>query len=40
MRISIIGAGNMGMAIACGLAKDKNIELKVSNPTNGKLETL
>ena len=40
MRISIIGAGNMGMAIACGLAKDKNIELKVSNPTKGKLETL
>lgn len=40
MRISIIGAGNMGMAIACGLAKDKKIELKVSNPTKGKLETL
>ena len=28
------------MAIACGLAKDKKIELKVSNPTKGKLETL
>ncbi len=40
MKISIIGAGNMGVAIACGLVGDKNLELMVSNPTKGKLEAL
>lgn len=43
MRIAIIGAGNMGGAIARGLAKGsfiKEEELTVSNPSNGKLERL
>lgn len=43
MRIAIIGAGNMGSAIACGLAKGQLIptwDIIVSNPSNGKLEKL
>ena len=40
MKIAIIGAGNMGGAIARGLAKGHNIQpedLIVSNPSEGKL---
>lgn len=43
MKIAIIGAGNMGGAIARGLAKGSIIEtadICVSNPGRGKLETL
>lgn len=40
MKISIIGAGNMGSAIVYGLAKDKHLELMVSNPTKKKLEAI
>ena len=40
MKISIIGAGNMGVAIAQGLVKKKTLELMVSNPTKEKLEAL
>ncbi|MCK9160813.1 MAG: pyrroline-5-carboxylate reductase [Bacteroidaceae bacterium] len=43
MKITIIGAGNMGSAIARGLAQGNLIKAKditVSNPSNGKLETL
>lgn len=43
MRITIIGAGNMGAAIACGLAQSQFINAKditVSNPHNEKLEKL
>jgi pyrroline-5-carboxylate reductase len=43
MRIAIIGAGNMGGAIARGLAKGKSVQassLIVSNPSAGKLEAL
>lgn len=43
MKIAIIGAGNMGGAIARGLAKGHYIkadEIAVSNPSNGKLEML
>ncbi len=40
MKISIIGAGNIGSAIALGLVKEKTLELMVSNPTEGKLEAL
>lgn len=43
MKAAIIGAGNMGGAIARGLAKGHYIkadEIFVSNPSNGKLETL
>lgn len=43
MRIAIIGAGNMGSAIACGLAQSNYAEAReiiVSNPHNEKLEKL
>lgn len=43
MKIAIIGAGNMGGAIARGLAKGSLIaetDIIVSNPTAGKLEAL
>ena len=43
MRTAIIGAGNMGGAIARGLAKGTIIpasEIIVSNPTQGKLDVL
>ena len=43
MKIAIIGAGNMGGAIARGLAKGRIIEtvdICVSNPSNGKLDAL
>lgn len=40
MKISIIGAGNMGAAIAQRLAKEDTLELMVSNPTKEKLEAL
>ena len=43
MKIAIIGAGNMGGAIARGLAKGTIIKVEhicVSNPSSGKLEAL
>ena len=43
MKVAIIGAGNMGGAIACGLAHGSYIEtsnITVSNPSNAKLEKL
>lgn len=43
MKVAIIGAGNMGGSIACGLAKGKLIsasDIIVSNPSAGKLEAL
>ena len=43
MKIAIIGAGNMGGAIARGLAKGTIIQpedICVSNPSNGKLDAL
>lgn len=43
MKVAIIGAGNMGSAIARGLAQGylpQGHEIVVSNPTNGKLEKL
>ena len=43
MKVAIIGAGNMGSAIARGLAQGYLIqghEIVVSNPSNGKLEKL
>lgn len=43
MKTAIIGAGNMGGAIAHGLAKGHYIkasEITVSNPSNGKLEAI
>ena len=43
MKIAIIGAGNMGGAIARGLAKGSIIQVAdicVSNPTQGKLDAL
>lgn len=43
MKIAIIGAGNMGGAIACGLAasgKYKSGEIICSNPTTAKLDKL
>ncbi|MDE6287397.1 MAG: pyrroline-5-carboxylate reductase [Muribaculaceae bacterium] len=39
MKIAIIGAGNMGGAIAAGLA-DSNYEITVANPSRPKLEAL
>ena len=41
MKIAIIGAGNMGGAVARGLAKGslvKTSDITVSNPSRGKLE--
>lgn len=43
MKVAIIGAGNMGSAIARGLAQGYLVqghEIVVSNPSNGKLEQL
>ena len=43
MKIAIIGAGNMGGAIACGLAKGSIMQacdIRVSNPSPGKLQAL
>lgn len=43
MKIAIIGAGNMGGAIARGLAKGSLVrveDIRVSNPSSGKLEVL
>ena len=43
MKIAIIGAGNMGGAVARGLAKGslvKTSDITVSNPSRGKLEAL
>lgn len=43
MKIAIIGAGNMGGAIARGLAKGSLVrveDIRVSNPSPGKLEAL
>lgn len=43
MKIAIIGAGNMGSAIACGLVNSRLInpcDIIVSNPSQEKLETL
>ena len=43
MKIAIIGAGNMGGAIARGLAKGTIIQtadICVSNPSKGKLDAL
>lgn len=43
MKIAIIGAGNMGGAIARGLVqgtKVKAVDVTVANPTNGKLDAL
>ncbi|MBQ2008025.1 MAG: NAD(P)-binding domain-containing protein [Alistipes sp.] len=43
MKIAIIGAGNMGGAIACGLAASEEYkagEIVCSNPSCGKLEAL
>lgn len=43
MKVAIIGAGNMGGAIARGLAKGTLVnvqDITVSNPSNGKLEKL
>jgi pyrroline-5-carboxylate reductase len=43
MKIAIIGAGNMGGAIACGLAQSetmKDYEIMISNRTPSKLDTL
>ncbi len=43
MRIAIIGAGNMGSAIACGLVQSSSAgkqEIVVANPHNDKLDQL
>ena len=43
MKVAIIGAGNMGGAIACGLAKGTIIpagDITVANPSQGKLDKL
>ena len=43
MKVAIIGAGNMGGAIARGLANGHYIqaqEISVSNPSAGKLDAL
>ena len=41
IKVSIIGAGNMGGAVARGLAEaDDKYEVKVSNPTIGKLDAI
>lgn len=43
MKVAIIGAGNMGGAIARGLAQGqliKTTDITVANPTNGKLDAL
>lgn len=43
MKIAIIGAGNMGGAIACGLAQGSfitNQNITIANPSKGKLEAI
>lgn len=41
MKVGIIGAGNMGGAIARGLYRaDSGIEITVSNPSTGKLDAI
>ena len=43
MKIAIIGAGNMGGAIARGIvqgSKVKAVDITVANPSNGKLDAL
>lgn len=40
MKVSIIGAGNMGGAMARGLAKCKGYEIMLSNPTRSKLDAI
>lgn len=43
MKIAILGAGNMGGAIALGLVQGTKVKaenITVSNPTNGKLDAL
>ena len=40
MKITIIGAGNMGGAMACGLADSQEHEVTVTNISYGKLEKL
>ncbi|BEH00270.1 pyrroline-5-carboxylate reductase [Bacteroides sedimenti] len=43
MKIAILGAGNMGGAIALGLVQGTKVKaenITVSNPTNGKLDVL
>ncbi|MDE6741827.1 MAG: pyrroline-5-carboxylate reductase [Muribaculaceae bacterium] len=41
MKVSIIGAGNMGGAVARGLAEDPDrYEVRVSNPSVGKLDAI
>lgn len=41
IKVSVIGAGNMGGAVARGLAKSSdNYEVRVSNPSIGKLEAI
>lgn len=41
IKVSIIGAGNMGGAVARGLAKvSERYEVRVSNPSVGKLEAI
>lgn len=39
-KVSIIGAGNMGGAMAQALGSHKNIEVRVANPSPGKLERI
>lgn len=40
MKVAIIGAGNMGSAVACGIAGMPEVDLWVSNPSEGKLKRL
>ncbi len=41
IKVSVIGAGNMGGAVARGLAKaEDSYEVRVSNPSVGKLEAI
>lgn len=40
MKIAIIGAGNMGGATARGLASTGEYDIRVSNPSQGKLDAL
>lgn len=39
-KIAVIGAGNMGGAVARGLAESGEYEVRVSNPSTAKLEAL
>lgn len=41
IKVSVIGAGNMGGAVARGLAREADhYEVRVSNPSTGKLEAI